>query len=349
MRKLTLLFVAICLGPCARLQAAAPAGSSTVPPQLTPLLAPSPSGASRSPPKKVWAKKRQELKQQWLEILGPFPKTKPPLMTAILGAEEFPEFTRQHLQYQVLPGVFTDGYLLTPKGPEGKLPAVVVFHPTTPFGARGVAGLEPSYPHEKWQGIHLVRQGYLVWCPRNFINTEGTNYAGNAAHHLATYPGWTGMGRMTWDAIRAADFLESWPRTDRKRISCLGHSLGAKEVLYAMAFDERYHAGVFSEGGIGLTFSNWDAPWYLGKQIKAPGFARDHHELIALIAPRPFLLIAGDSADHDRSLAFIEAARPIYALLGAGSYLKFWNHRQGHVYSPAVHGKATGFLSLNVR
>ena len=41
----------------------------------------------------------------------------------------------------------------------------------------------------------------------------------------------------------------------------------------AAAFDERYRAVVFSEGGIGLGFSNWDAVWYLGKKIRAPGFA----------------------------------------------------------------------------
>src|SRR6185437_3644635 len=105
-------------------------------------------------------------------------------------------------------------------------------------------------------GVQLVMRGYIVWCPRNYINTEGTNWAGNARIVLARHPGWTGMTRMTWDAIRAADFLESLPNVDAKLIGCLGHSLGAKEVLYAMAFDPRYKAGVFSEGGIGLHFSN---------------------------------------------------------------------------------------------
>ena len=53
---------------------------------------------------------------------------------------------------------------------------------------------------------------------------------------------------------------------------------------HAAAFDERFKVAVFSEGGIGLTFSNWDAPWYLGPRIRQPGFAREHHELLALIA-----------------------------------------------------------------
>ena len=76
-----------------------------------------------------------------------------------------------------------------------------------------------------------------------------------------------------------------------------------------MAFDKRYQAGVSSEGGIGLGFSNWEAPWYLGAKIKQPGFNLENHEVLAMVAPRAFLLLAGDSADDDRSWAFIQAVR----------------------------------------
>jgi hypothetical protein len=36
---------------------------------------------------------------------------------------------------------------------------------------------------------------------------------------------------------------------------------------------------------------------------------------------RPFLLIAGDSADDHRSELFIKAAKPVYELQGAGPNL----------------------------
>ncbi len=42
-----------------------------------------------------------------------------------------------------------------------------------------------------------------------------------------------------------------------------------------------------SEGGIGTTFSNWDAPWYLGSEFKKVAGQHEQHELLALIAPRP--------------------------------------------------------------
>jgi dienelactone hydrolase len=319
-------------------QTAAPSAEKL--PRLHPLLEP----VAKPEAKRLWERKRVELEQAWLKTLGGLAKQKPPLKTRRLSHEDLPGFSREHFEYQVAPGVYTDGYLLTPKDVKGRLPGLVVFHATTEFGARGPAGLEPGYPEDKWQGVHFVRQGYLVWCPRNFINTPGADYAGNAAKVLAQHPGWTGMARMTWDAIRAADFLASCPRVDRKRIGCFGHSLGAKEVLYAMAFDQRYRAGVFSEGGIGLNQSNWDAPWYLGAQIHAPDFALEHHQLLAFIAPRPFLLIAGDSADDQRSELFIKAAKPVYDLEGAGLDLQFHNHHLGHVYNPEVRGMAEEFF-----
>jgi dienelactone hydrolase len=316
-------------------------------PRLPSLLTDAHGGPIAS--KQAWLKQRAHLRGQWQAVLGEFPKVKAPLKAEVSATEDLPGFTRQYVRYQVEEGLSTDGYLLTPKPAKGKLPAVVVFHPTTPFQARGVAGLVPEYPEDKWQGVQLVRRGYVVWCPRNYIETEGTNWAGNAARVRTRRPNWTGMTRMVWDAIRAADFLESLPNVDRRRIGCLGHSLGGKEVLYAMAFDERYRAGVSSEGGIGLEFSNWAAPWYFGSQITQPGFDHENHEVLALIAPRAFLLLAGDSADGDRSWAFIQAVRPLYDLLGAPQNIGWLNHHRGHSYPPEARAAAEEFLDQHLK
>ena len=136
---------------------------------------------------------------------------------------------------------------------------------------------------------------------------------------------------------------------NKKRIGCLGHSLGGKEVLYAMAFDERYQAGVSSEGGIGLRFSNWNDAWYLGKPIDQPNFRRENHEVLALIAPRAFLLLAGNSADDERSRAFIEAVEPVYALLGAAGKVRLFNHGLGHRYPSEARAVAEEFLDRHLK
>lgn len=292
-----------------------------------------------------WLKRRDELKRQWQEFLGPFPKERAPLNAKVLASEDLPEFTRQHVTYQVENGVMTDGYVLTPKNaPAGKrLPAIVVFHPTVKTHAREPAGLDETRP-ERLHGVQLVKRGYVVLCPRCFLFDDGADIAGNTRKVLEKHPEWTGMARMTYDGIRAADYLCSLPNVDTGRIGCMGHSLGAKEALYAAAFDERYKAAVFSEGGIGITFSNWEANWYLGARAKQPGFPLEHHQVMSFIAPRGFLLLAGESADNDKSWAFIEALQPVYALLDAPAQLGWLNHRGGHAYPPGAQAAAEAFL-----
>jgi dienelactone hydrolase len=145
-------------------------------------------------------------------------------------------------------------------------------------------------------------------------------------------PGWTGLGKMIFDASRCVDYLETLPQVDRSRIGCIGHSLGAKEVLYAMAFEPRYKAGVFNEGGIGLRMSNWTDPWYLTDAMKPYIPAMENHQVMALIAPRPFLVMGGESADGNASWAFVKEARSVYALLGASDRIGFYNHKAGHSF-----------------
>jgi pimeloyl-ACP methyl ester carboxylesterase len=115
----------------------------------------------------------------------------------------------------------------------------------------------------------------------------------------------------------------------------IGHSLGGKMTLYAAAMDRRVAAAVSSEPGIGLRFSNYDDYWYLSEEaVERPREPFDQHELLALIAPRPFLLIGGESADTDKSWHYINAAKAVYKVNGKPEQLGYYNHRQGHSPSP---------------
>ncbi len=290
-----------------------------------------------------WRVRREELRRRWQALVGEFPPERAALKTEILATEELAGFTRQQVRYQIEEGVFTDAYVLTPKPARAQRAAVVVFHQTVKTHLRQAAGLDESVP-ELNHGPQLARRGYVVICPRCFIFDDGASFAGNVTRVQTRHPRWTGMARMAFDGVRAVDFLESLPGVDARRIGALGHSLGAKEALFAAALDERFQAVVFSEGGIGLKFSNWEAPWYLGPEIRKAGFALENHQLLALLAPRGFLLLAGESADGDRSWAFLEAVRPVYRLLGAEKNLGWLNHRAGHRYPAAARAVAEEFL-----
>ena len=163
----------------------------------------------------------------------------------------------------------------------------------------------------------------------------------------------SGMATMLADGMRAVDILAALPDVDPERIGAIGHSLGAKEVLYLMAFDDRVKAGVSSEGGISLPSTNWDAPWYLGPAAKKSDFPRDHHELLAIIAPRPLLVLGGETgrgaADGNRSWPHIAAAQKVYRLYGEPVRLGLLNHGEGHKFSPASGEKSFAWLEAGLK
>ena len=109
----------------------------------------------------------------------------------------------------------------------------------------------------------------------------------------------------------------------------MGHSLGGKMAFYAGVFDERVKAIVGSDFGLGKNFTNWDAPWYLGEQIHAKCFTLAHHQLLAIHAPKSFLLFGGE-ADRPASWQYIIEAQKVYALYGRTDAIGFFDHKAGH-------------------
>ena len=282
-----------------------------------------------------WKKRREELKAWWLEFLGPLPADrKMPPKLEVVAEDRAGGVVRQLVKYDVEPGISTEAYLCRPEKIAGKAPGMVAFHSTVDHSIRQPAGIEGA--PEKAFGLRYARQGMVVFCPRNYLwpVTEKIAARAEAEKYLKRVPGSKGMAKMLYDALVAVDILAAMPEVDSRRIGAVGHSLGAKEVLYLAAFDDRVKVTVSSEGGVGTRFSNWDAPWYLGPAIKDPSFTHEHHELLSLAAPRAFLLVGGESADGDRGWPFIERALSVYKLYGEPSRIGQYNHRQGHAVPP---------------
>jgi hypothetical protein len=139
----------------------------------------------------------------------------------------------------------------------------------------------------------------------------------------------------------------------------MGFSLSAKAAVYIAAFAPEIAATVAIDPHIAINGgTNWFAPWYLdwmrpfpdiptpqhtvlsllNPDIARPGFEHDHHELLALAAPRPFLLIGGkrDSedgggdSDDRQSWGYYNRAKEVYSLLGVPDRLQFVLTADGH-------------------
>ena len=292
---------------------------------LTPLL----NASIRN--KEEWNTRKAELKTQWIKKIGVFPRKPDSLAIKIEETEILANHKRILVSFQSDENDRIKAYFLTPISinKTSKNPAVVVFHQTTKDTLKEPVGLGPN-PNLAL-ALHLVGRGYIVLAPECFI-MKGKGPQGQAAALQIESPNLTGLGKIIFDSTRCIDFLETHENVDSSRIGCIGFSLGAKEVLYAMAFEPRYKAGVFNEGGIGIRMSNWTDPWYLTSKMKPYIPTMEHHQVLSLIAPRPILIMGGNSADGDSSWPFIQAALPVYRLFGAEEKIGLINHQGKHTF-----------------
>lgn len=225
--------------------------------------------------------------------------------------------------------------ILTPDNADALRPCAVV-----PFyRAELTAGLDGDSEDNTQFGRHLVERGFVVACLDAFpfhLAPDGNDEEPLFRWRVAAerlwreHPGWTGMGRLVLDTSRALDILLAEPGVDPTRTLIMGHSLGGKIALFAAACDARFRAVIGSDFGLRLSSTNWDAPWYFDSRLNDES-EEALGEVLALLAPRPFLLIAGHT-DGALSLPVLAAANSVYALYdnNTPTRAECFDHATGH-------------------
>ncbi len=151
---------------------------------------------------------------------------------------------------------------------------------------------------------------------------------------------WGALRAWAWGASRVLDYFETDKAIDARRVGVEGHSRFGKAAIVTMAYDPRFAVGFISssgEGGAKLSRRNageivenvagsGEYHWMAGNFLKYAGplhwndLPVDAHELIALCAPRPIFISAGQKGDgwQDARGMFMAAvaAGPVYRLLG---------------------------------
>lgn len=284
-----------------------------------------------------WRERAAAIRTKWMRVLGA-PALKPSVPAArLLATFQESGFEGRLLELQVEPDHWERVFILLPANMDARpRPAVIVpyYDVDTPVGFD--TGGRRYMPLSVRSFAYLAaQQGHVAVAVRWFGESYGEGYSEAVANLARRHPGVTGLGKWVWDAQRLLDYITTLPYVDRERIGIIGHSLGGKMALYASAFDPRITAAVSSELGIGLTgFTNYEDFWYLGERIRDLPAGSDHHELLALIAPRPYMLIIGEDSDKDKSWTYINAARKVYDVFGKPRRIGAFNHRTGHTPTP---------------
>jgi len=303
----------------------------------------------------AWLAERERIRAAWLEFLGPWEVAGPGNQQRLLAEEMAAGCRRRLIRYATEPDDEVDAWLLFPAveaaRPERGWPGAVVFHSTTDQTIDESAGTDAA--DAVAIGTWLCQRGFVVLCPRchlwNTSPAHRLDLPGAVARLAARHPGAQGMRKLLHDGIRAVDMLLTIDDVDPTAIVAAGHSLGAKETLYLTAFDDRITGAVFSEGGIGLSFSNWHDPWYLGDAIRDPAFRLDHAQLLALTLPRGMLILGGEAgpgaADGDRSWGHVARALEVGRLERDRPRLGLFNHRGGHAIPPAARERMLDWLA----
>ncbi len=159
-------------------------------------------------------------------------------------------------------------------------------------------------------------------------------------------PQCAGVGKLVADTKLLIDIACADTAVDADRIGIIGHSLGGKISFYTGCLDERVKAIVSSDFGIGWGQTNWSDSWYWGKRLpflRASGM--EHSQLLAIAAPKPFLLVAG-LYDNEGANAFFASAKPYYGEFFGN--LQLINHATGHRPPMEASAAACDFLQQHL-
>jgi sulfatase-modifying factor enzyme 1/glucuronyl esterase-like protein len=294
-----------------------------------------------------WKSRRELVLAKWRKLLGSMETSAPAPQARLVERVEDQNYTARLMYLQVEPDWWEKILVMMPaRDLERPRPVVIVpfYDVDTPAG-RNLSGRSFLGMGVDSYAYTALQKGYIAVAIRWFGESYGEWYSEAVANLKLRHPNCTGLGKWVWDAQRLVDYLYSLPEVDRDHIGIIGHSLGGKMALYAAAFEPRITASVSNEPGVGLAFSNYDDYWYFGDTIDKVEKGTDQHELIGLIAPRPFLLIGGDTYDTAKSWYYINAAREVYNLYGKPENIGYFNHHKGHMPTPEAVWRAMEWLT----
>jgi hypothetical protein len=200
-----------------------------------------------------------------------------------------------------------------------------------------------GYQSSRWSFEKIIDRGYAVatMCYHDIYPDKDGLQDKSIAALFSDYgkqpePSnqWGAIGAWAWGSSRIADYLETLPQIDSKKMAIVGLSRLGKAALWAGAQDKRFKIVISTcsgEGGAALSKRNFGETIQLVSSIKPAWFCPaynkyrnaisempfDQHMLLSLIAPRKlYVSSAEDDLWADPKGEYISAyeAGKVYAL-----------------------------------
>jgi dienelactone hydrolase len=166
--------------------------------------------------------------------------------------------------------------------------------------------------------------------------------------------GITWPGVVLWDDLRTVDYLASRPEVDRRRLGCVGLSVGGYRSFVLAALDSRIKAAVdvcwMTSYGSNIRRHVLNT---VGFTFHIPGLYRylDLPDLAALIAPRSVFVINGSKDTLFPSDGVDRAHRKIDACFrkaGAAEHQRCRVYDAPHQFNRAMQGEAWDWLAAHI-
>lgn len=310
-----------------------------------------------------WDVRRAHILAHFQEVAGPLPggERRVPLDVQVVSTEKDQGYLRKKITLATEPGDRVPAWLLIPDGPatggagaKTRRPAVLCLHQTVSIGKDEPVGLGGK-PDLRY-AAELARRGYVAIAP---------DYPGFGEYKIDVYKMGYASATMKaiWNNKRAVDLLCGLEEVAPDQIGVIGHSLGGHNAIFTALFEPRIRAVVSSCGFNAFphyykgNIAGWSHKGYLPRLRERYGLDLakvpfDFPELIGTLAPRAFFT---NSPLHDANFEVegvrvaIDAARPVYQLLGVPDRLVAVHPDAEHTFPRPVREQAYEFLDRQLR
>ncbi|RXF70113.1 alpha/beta hydrolase family protein [Arcticibacter tournemirensis] len=281
----------------------------------------------------AWQQRQKWIQSTLTNLVGPFPQ-KTPLQATVTKIIHKEGYRVENLVYQSQPGFYVTASLFIPSTQKNApKPAIIYCSGHSENGYR-----TPSYQHTI---LNLVQKGFVVFAFDPIGQGERLQYynqvTGKSRYQYPAYEhsyagaqlfiSGSSLARyMTWDGIRAIDYLITRKEVDPGRIGITGRSGGGTQSAFVAAFDSRIKA-VASENyftsftRLYQSMGPQDAEQDLFHGIKA---GIDMADFLSVRAPKPALMIT-TTRDMFPVQGAIETAKEVSALYeayGSGDHFR---------------------------